>query len=229
MKNAATYRRTVASAGLALTATLMAVSMGLGVPFSGARVLDAMSDAGSRAWLAAIAYLLAQLAMIPAGLGLAHLLRQRAPVVSNLGATLMVLGAFGHTVHGGGVLLTIQMAADQDHRSTHAAVLDEFMSSPAGIFSVIGLLGTVLGLVVLAIGIWRVGLGPRWVAPVLGAFLALEFVGSAVSPIAGGVAGALYLSAFIALALTIWRSPLEAWQLRTESRDVGARVPDMAS
>lgn len=231
MTTAATYRRWVAGAGMVLTAVLMALAMGTNVPFSGEgrEVLDTMAGAGGRAWLSAISYLFAQLAMLAGALGVAHLLRSKAPVLSNVGGTLAVLGAFGHTVHGGGILLTIQMAADRDHHSTHAAVLDGFVSSPAGIFSVMGLLGTVLGLVVLAIGIWRVGLGPRWVAPALGAFLALEFVGSAVSPIAGGVAGALYVAAFSALALTIWRSPVEAWQLRTDSRAVQALAPDMAS
>lgn len=219
MKNAVTYRRTVASAGLALTAILMAVSMGLGVPFSGAGVLEAMFDAGSRAWLAAIAYLLAQLAMIPAALGLADLLRREAPVLSNLGATLMVLGAFGHTVHGGSVLLTVQMAADQTQRSTHAAVLDAFSSSPAGIFSLLGLLGTVLGLIVMTTGIWRVGLGPRWVAPALAAFILLEFVGAAISPIAAVAAGALYVAAFVTLAHTVRRSPVTAWDVVTESHE----------
>lgn len=219
MRNAATYRRAVASAGLALTAVLMATAMGMGVPFSGAGVLAAMSDAGDRAWLSATTYLLAQLAMIPAALGLAHLLRQQAPALSNLGATLMVLGAFGHTVHGGSVLLTIQMAADQTHHSTHAAVLDAFASSPAGIFSLMGLLGTVLGLIMLTVGIWRVRLGPRWVAPALAAFIVLEFVGAAISPIAGLVAGALYVAAFVTLAHTARRSPTESWGLVTETRE----------
>ena len=206
MFTAAGYRRFVAGAGLALTAPLMAVAMGTDVPFSGngAEMLAAMADAGGRGWLSALTYLVAQLAMIAGALGLAHLLRTGAPVLSSLGATLAVLGAFGHTVHGGSVLLTLQMAADRDHLTTHSAVFDEFVSSPAGIFSALGLLGTVLGLIVLTVAIWRVGLGPRWVPPALGGFIVLEFAGSGMSPLVGGLAGALYLSAFVALALTRW-------------------------
>ncbi len=215
MKNSAGYRRALAGAGLVLTAVLMAVAMGADVAFSGDgdEVLAGMAAAGERAWLSAMTYLGAQLAMIAGALGVAHLLRERAPVLSNLGGTLAVLGAFGHTVHGGAVLLTVQMSARESDRAAHAAVLDEFSSSPAGIFSAMGLLGTVLGLVLLASGVWRAQVGPRWVGPALLTFIALEFVGAGVSPIIGAVAGALYLACFATLALTVWRSPMVQWEV----------------
>lgn len=221
MKNPATFRRTVAGGGLVLTAVLMAVAMGTDVPFSGdgVEVLTAMDDAAGRAWLSAMSYLFAQLAMIAAALGVAHLLRERTPLLSNLGGTLAVLGAFGHTVHGGGVLLTIQMSRAASDREAHAAVLDDFAASPAGIFSAMGLIGTVLGLVLLSVGLWRAKVGPRWVAPALGAFIVLEFVGAEVSPILGAAAAALYLACFIALALTIWRSPARQWQVSSTASD----------
>lgn len=220
MTAAARYRRGVAGAGLVATAGLMAVAMGTDVPFSGDshEVLVTMAQARGRAWLSILTYLVAQLAMIAGVLGVARLLRPKAPALSNAAATLVVLGAFGHSVHGGGVLLIMQMAADQSHHATHATVLDAFAASPAGIFSAAGLLGTVLGLVVLAVGIWRARLGPRWIAPALGAFLVLEFVGSGVLPAISAVAGAVNLAAFVALALVIWRSSLDEWLPRGETR-----------
>lgn len=221
MKNPATYRRTVAGIGLVLGAVLMAIAMGVDVPFSGepGDVLAQMDEAGGRAWLSAVTYVLAQLALLVGVLGIAHLLRTGAPVLSNLGGTLAVLGAFGHTVHGGGVLVQISMAQDAANRSDLAAVLDDYMSGPAGIFSLMGLLGTVFGLVLLSVGLWRAGAGPRWVPPALGAFLVLEFVGAEITPWAGNAAGALYLASFVALAVTIWRSPESTWSTGTAQRD----------
>ena len=49
--------------------------------------------------------------------------------------------------------------------------------------------GTVVGTLVLSIGVFRAQVGPRWVGPALWAFLLLEFVGSAWAPVFGCPAG----------------------------------------
>lgn len=224
MTNTASYRRTSAAVGLVLAAALMVVAMGTDVPFSGEseEVLAEMNAVGSRAWLSAITYALAQLPLIAGVLGIAHLLREGAPRLSNIGGTLAVVGAFGHTVHAGGVLLIVSMAQGQADRAALATALDEYASSPATVFSAMGLLGTVLGLLILTIGLWRSGVGPRWVPVALAAFLVVEFVGAAISPWASAAGGALYLSAFAALAVTIWNTPDGAWHV---SAPIAERVP----
>lgn len=225
MKNPASYRRTAAAGGLVLGAALMVVAMGTDVPFSGDSdaVLVDMDAAGWRAWLSAMTYTLAQLALIAGLLGVAHLLRDATPRLSNLGGTLAVVGAFGHTVHAGGVLLIVSMAQGEADRAALATALDEYASGPANLFSAMGLLGTVLGLLLLTIGLWRSGVGPRWVPAALAAFLVVEFVGAALTPWAAAVGSALYLASFAALAVTVWRSPVGAWQVRTPVTD-GAPV-----
>lgn len=217
MKNPAIFRRTAAAVGLVLAAVLMVVAMGTDVPFSGEseEVLAEMDAVGGRAWLSAITYSLAQLPLIAGVLGIAHLLRERTPRLSNLGGSLAVLGAFGHTIHAGGVLVIVSMAQADAGRGAMATALDDYMSSPAGIFSAMGLLGTVLGLVLLTIGLWRSGVGPRWVPAALAAFLVVEFVGASLTPWASPFGGALYLASFGALAVTIWRSPVDAWEVRS--------------
>jgi hypothetical protein len=221
MKNAASYRRAAAAVGLALAAALMVVAMGTDVPFSGEpdEVLGEMDAAGGRAWLSAFTYTLAQLALIPGVLGIAHLLRESTPRLSSLGGTLAVLGAFGHTVHAGGVLLIVSMAQGAADRGALSTALDEYISSPAGVFSAMGLLGTVLGLLLLTVGLWLSGVGPRWVPAALAGFLVVEFVGSAITPWASAAGGALYLASFGVLAATIWRSPVGAWEVRVPPQD----------
>jgi prepilin signal peptidase PulO-like enzyme (type II secretory pathway) len=66
--------------------------------------------------------------------------------------------------------------------------------------SVVGLAGTVLGLLLLSIGLFRTGLGPRWVGPALWTFLVVEFVGGALSEYASYVSSVLLLVAFFGLA-----------------------------
>lgn len=72
MKKSAVYRRATAAIGLVMAAALMVVAMGTDVPFSREPqdVLSKMDAAGGRAWLSAMTYTLAQLALIPGTLGI---------------------------------------------------------------------------------------------------------------------------------------------------------------
>jgi hypothetical protein len=104
------------------------------------------------------------------------------------------------------------MAADHQNRTAHALVLQDIESGPGVPFMAMGLLGTVLGILLLAIGLWRAKVTPRWVALALAAFLLVAFAGSAVSDRAEQLSLLLYLSALAALAATIWRSSTEDWR-----------------
>jgi hypothetical protein len=59
---------------------------------------------------------------------------------------------------------------------------------------------------------------PRWVAPFLAAFLVVAFAGSAVSDRAEQLSLVLYLPAFAALAVTVWRSPIQSWRSGVDGR-----------
>jgi Na+/H+ antiporter NhaD/arsenite permease-like protein len=75
-----------------------------------------------------------------------------------------------------------------------------------------GLLGTVLGLVVLSVGLWRSQVAPRWVPALLGTFIVVEFAGSAVTEWSFEVAAVLYLIAFLALARVVSETPASDWE-----------------
>lgn len=107
--------------------------------------------------------MLAQLPFAVGLVGVAHLLRGRAPVLSVLGASLAVLGAFGHAVHGGVSLTMLAMAQDTANLPVHAEILAAGESGVALPFMAMGPLGTVLGIILLAVGLWRAHVGPRWV------------------------------------------------------------------
>ena len=108
-----------------------------------------------------------------------------------------VLGAFGHAVH--------------------ADVLSGLDSGPAVPFMAMGVLGTVLGLVLLGIAVWRAGLGPRWLGPVLVVFVVVEFAGAGLSVWAGYASAVLFLVGFLTLAATVARSASAVWTTASEA------------
>jgi hypothetical protein len=215
MKNAATFRRVGASVALVTTALLSLLSQLVAPVFpsgGAAERLTTVHDAGTTAALSAGLFVVAQLPFIVAVLAIAHLLRDRAPVLSNLGASVAVVGGFGHAVIGGVSLLEVAMADDTVHREAFGSAIDRFEASPGMLFAALGTLGTVVGLVLLAVGMWRAHVGPRWVPPAIGAFLLAEFVGSAFSSWAADVSATVYLAAFAALAAVVWRSGDASWE-----------------
>ena len=76
-------------------------------------------------------------------------------------------------------------------------------------------LGTVLGLLILGIGLLRAKTGPLWIPYALWAFILVEFVGTNFSAWASLVSGLFYLASFCALAVTVWRSPILGWMTGT--------------
>lgn len=207
------YRRNVAAAGLVVAAVLSGLSVVLQPPFPDgfAARLAAIDGAGTGAALSAAAFVLAQLPLGAGVLGVAHLLRGRSPRMSTVAASLCVLGAFGHAVFGGVSLVYVVAAGDQANRDAYASLVQQVESSPVMAFAALGLLGTVIGLVLLGISLWRAQLVARWVPAALWAFIVVEFAGSGLSDYASYVSGVLFVVVMGALAGWVLRSPVSAW------------------
>ena len=159
---------------------------------------DAMSS--SVAARSAAAFVGSQLPLLVGFLAIGRLLLPSAPKLSASGAALAVAGCFGHAVFGGASLVFVMMARDETHRGVQVALFDQIQGSPIMVFAALGLLGTVLGLLLLGIGLFRTRTGPAWVGPVIWAFLLVEFVGSSVSRYASYVSVLLLAAAFFAIA-----------------------------
>ena len=233
MKNTATFRRTAAAVALVATALLSVVSNVLAPPFPGDVIeqLAEIDKAGTSATISAFTFALAQLPFIVGVLGIGHLLRGRAPLLSNVGTTLAVIGGFGHSVFAGVTMLQVEMAADAPNRAVHAQVLEQLESGPTVAFMAMGLLGTVLGIFLLSIALFRARVVPRWVPVALWAFLVVEFVGSNFSDWATPASGLLYVVSFTAIAATIGRSPATLWETATlsETTSVASEIPPVRS
>jgi hypothetical protein len=217
MKDPANFQRVTAALGLVAAAALSVLWTVLSPPFPSdyAERLAAIDDGGTSASISAFAFTASQLPMLAAVLGIAHLIRRGAPVLANVGGTLAVIGVFGHSVFGGVSLTTVQMANDAGNRGVHAALLEDLESSPVMVFAAAGLLGTVLGLLLLSIGLWRSGVVPRWIPALTWVFLVVEFVGTGLSDYATYVSGVCLVLVFGALARHIWQTPPSTWEAPT--------------
>lgn len=152
------------------------------------------------ATVSAVAFLVSQLPFLVAVLAIGRLLLPRAPRLSAWGTALGVVGCFGHTVFGGTSMVMVMMANDQANRDVYAELVAQLQNSPMMLFSLAGLLGTVLGLLLLGAGLYRTRTGPVWVGPAIWAFLVVEFVGSAISSYASYVSVLLLGASFLALS-----------------------------
>ena len=194
-------RRLAATASLLTAPVLALLYVALSPPFPDdpAKRLAGFAD-GPSPVVSAVAFLVMQLPMLVAFLAIGRLLLPRAPRLSAWGTALAVVGCFGHIVFGGLSMAYLVMAHDEAHRQVYAGLLTDIESSPVMVFAIAGLLGTVLGQLVLAIGLFRTRTGPVWVAPALWAFLVLEFFLSSVTPWASYLAVVLMGAALWALA-----------------------------
>jgi hypothetical protein len=184
MSTTPSYGRSVAALGLVLAAVLSVAWTVLEPPFPAgyADRLAAIEDAGTSAVVSALLFTLSQLPMLVAVLAIGRLASAGAPRLAAVGTTLGVLGAFGHAVFGGVSLSMVVMAQDTAHRDVHAAVLQDLEGAPAIIpFMAAGLLGTVLGLLLLGIALWRSRAVERWIPVLLWTFLVVDFVCSNLS------------------------------------------------
>lgn len=215
MRNPASFRRNVAVAALVSTALLQVVSNAFGPEWVDGfeAQLAVFGEDLTSATVSAMTFLLAQLTTLVAVLGVAHLLRERTPVLSNLVPILLGLGCFGHAVHGGVMMTQLEMAADPANVGVHAGLLEAVEAGPAVAFMAMGLLGTVLGTVLLGVALLRSGVGPRWVGAGLIGFVVLEFAGSGLSEWAARAAVLLFALCFLALARTVAATDSAAWEV----------------
>ena len=207
--------RSVAVSALVAAPVLSAVSVLLQPDLGGSSAdrLAALAD-GPLPAVSAVAFLVSQLPMAVAVVAIGALLRDRSRRLAAWGVALGVLGAFGHTVFGGMSLVYLVMARDTEHRATYAGLLDDVQNTPVMLFAMVGLVGTVLGTLLLSIGLFRSRTGPRWVGPVLWAFLVVEFAGGALSPYASYLAILCFAAAFLALAQVSAARPAELGEAR---------------
>jgi hypothetical protein len=202
-----TPARMFAVACLVSTALLSAISVLLQPEFSAepAERLAAMDAAGTAGVASLLTFVLAQLPFMIAAVAIALLARTRSPRLAVAGGAFAVVGGFGHAVFGGIGMAYLAMSSDAANRAALADVVTRVESGVAVLFMAAGLLGTVIGLVLLGIALFRSRVVPRWIPVALWAFIVTEFVLTNFSEWASPAAGALYVAAFTGIAVQLVR------------------------
>ena len=196
--------RILAATCLVVTAFLSLVSVLLQPEFPSdpADRLTAIAESGSAGTISLLAFALTQLPFMIAAVAIAAL-ADGARRTAITGGVLAVLGGFGHAVFGGIGLAYLEMAGDATNRDAMGAVVESIEAGPAVVFMAMGLIGTVLGIILLGVALFRSRSVPRWIPVTLWAFVVVEFAGAGFSEWASYVAGLLYLAAFTGLAFEI--------------------------
>jgi hypothetical protein len=215
MRNPASYRRAAAAICLVLagvlSGTFVLLAAAPGWDSDQVERLQAVADAGTSSTVSFLAFVAYQLPWMVGLVGVARLVRGRAPVLAHLAAALVTAGAFGYAVYGGAQLMIPAMTTADADLEVFAQLRTD--AEPlTGPFAAVGMAGAVLGLLLLSIALWRTRVGPRWIPVMLWGFLAVEFIGTSISPtVAPFASTALLLAGLTSLAVVVWRSPVAAW------------------
>lgn len=207
-----TPTRLFAATCLVATALLSTISVLLQPEFAAdpAERLAAMDASGTPGVVSLLAFVLTQLPFLVAVVTTAVLARTGSSRLATTGGALAVIGGFGHAVFGGVGLTYLAMSSDVADRAALAEVVTRVESGPAVGFMAAGMLGTVIGLLLLGIALFRSRVVARWVPAALWAFLLVEFVLSNVTEWAAPLAAVLYLGAFVGIAATLVRGETPA-------------------
>ena len=140
---------------------------------------------------------------VPLVLGLRRLLRSRSPRLADVGTGLCMTGAAAFAALHGMDLATL--AVLQVPGGNHVAAFAAIQGSPAdGPLTAVFLFGMMVGMLLIAVGLWHTRTAPRPAAALLVAFLVLDFLAAFAGsrPLTLLAHGALWLgSGWIAVAM----------------------------
>ena len=171
--------------------------------------LSAISAQTERWLVSDFLNLLSFFLMIPAVLGILHLLRHRAVALGHIGAALTLLGLFFHGAIIGFALVSVPLVESGLERTEMVAFAERMYEGPAFIMILAPFIGFYLGLIFLAVALWRAKVVPIWSAGLIVVGLLSEFFGSdALSP---ELMFALLLVSLGWLGLKVLRMPDAQW------------------
>ena len=216
------FRKTVAGLCMILAPALFLVSAIL-APSSdndAGAILRAVADDPDRFYLSTVIGIAGTVLLLPALLGLMHMLREKEVAFGHVGGGLVLLGALVFMLFWGVSLMEWQMVREGADTAQMTALLDRFMDTTGtAVFFLFGLAFTI-GLIVLALGLMRAR-AVHWstaVALAAGAVVlqVAFFVGSEAAYYV--VAAAILLVGFGSVGLMVLAETDEEWEHTPEHR-----------
>jgi hypothetical protein len=162
--------------------------------------------------------------LVPAILGLMHMLRERQVAFGHLGGALAIIGVMAATALTGAAMVFWQMAEPGRNVAQMGRLADDFFGTTGIIVPLfIGSIGIALGFIALAYGLFRAR-AVHWLSALLmaaGAVAIIVGFGPAASNVVA-IAGAAALTIGIgSIGWTVLAEPDAAWEHTPEFRGFG--------
>jgi hypothetical protein len=198
-----------------------------------AYVREVAENPGAQAW-SGLLYVIGFALIVPAVIGIVHLIKGRGVTLAHIGGGLAILG-LGAFPALAATSIVDAVAVETINQADYVALIDGFEDEAAAIvLLVIVLIPALLSLLLIAAAVWRSGLAPWWVAAALIVSAVLLAAGS--SQVLNIVSDVLLLGAFGFLGLRMlrmadseWEHPPERWDRvasgRRTSGDSGNAIP----
>lgn len=229
MRNTTTVRRTAAALALIAAPLLFLVADIVSPAWSddtAAYVREVAESPGAHAW-SGFLYVVGFALIVPAVLGVVHLIRGRGVTLAHIAGGLAILG-LGAFPALAATSIVDAVAVETINQADYVTMLDGFEDEPAAIaLLVIVLVPALLSLILIAAAIWRSGLAPWWVAVTLIVSALLLIAGS--SQVVNVISDVLMLGAFGFLAARVfgmadseWDNPPDRWAGGAPDRSAAA-------
>ncbi len=210
--DATNFRRTFTGLAL-LAAPLIDLAAALWYPrFPGdpSGDMTVIAEDPNRFLITSMLHILASVLFVPAIVGIMNLLRERGVMLAHLGGGLAVLGFLGRLAFTSLGLMQLPLAT-HPNRAQALAFAEQAMSSPPFlIFLLTFLAGIYLGLLLLAIAVWRSRVAPWWIALCFVLALVMDQFGPA--GIGFLLTTGLMVIGFGYIGLKVLRMSDEAWE-----------------
>ena len=219
------FRRT--AVGLCLIAAPLVGFIGafVGPQYSGSlgEELAAISENPGGWMISNLMTLISFFLLIPAVLGIVHLLSNRSVTLGHIGGALAILGIYFHAAVIGYSLVELPLTASDLERTALIAFTEQtYYDHTAFTMILLPFLGFYLGCAILAIALWRARVVPLWVAVVIVAALVSEFIGpEGWSP---QLMIALLFIGFGWIGVKVLRMADDEWQQGQVSSEPSSRV-----
>jgi hypothetical protein len=216
------FRKTVAGICMVLAPVLFLASAII-APSSdndAAAILGAVSEHTDRFYLATVLGIAGSVLLFPALLGLMHMLREKQVALGHVGGGLSLLGALMFMLFWGVSLMEWQMVRGGADGAEMTALLDRYMDTTGTAVFFFFSFAFTIGLIVLALGLWRAKAVHWSTAAALGVGAVVLQIAFLVGNTAGWyvVAAAILLVGFATIGRMVLTETDEDWDHTPEFR-----------
>lgn len=213
INDANNFRRTVAGLCLIAAPLLLGVALLIGPDQGEAGLVETIAGNPTGVEVESLLIIFSSVLFVPALVGILNVVRDRGVTLAHIGVGLMLIGVIGHAVWAGFQFVLLMLVQGDIDRAQLVAALEGGGPPTAGFVVVLAmfLVGFFLGMLVLAAGLWRSGIVPKWVPLGLVVIAVGDFV-----PVPGGVMVSA-IADFLATALLVACSGVIGVKLLTMS------------